>query len=281
VHLLVALCAVSGFPVVSAFSNSAISLTRHGREESATTLNIAEYGRILEAVDEFYTTMPVQSAFLTCALKAHAADAIAQLRSRCGDQVPASSQIVDARIESESTSHSLLSSEFQLPRNVAFLLYGGIYQGVAQHFIYNVLFPQLFPTVAGFEMITVACKVLTDITFFGPLISLPMSFIIKSVVYGSSDPLNDGLKKYQSDILEKDLLFRYWGLWGPVNCLTFSVVPPHLRIAFVASVSFFWMICLSTLSNQGTEGKQKSVFVPGERITSSDWPVPAFSRNQP
>jgi len=35
-----------------------------------------------------------------------------------------------------------------------------------------------------------------------------------------------------------------------VQCLTFGVVPPHWRIPFIALVSFFWLIVLSSISSR-------------------------------
>jgi hypothetical protein len=61
--------------------------------------------------------------------------------------------------------------------------------------------------------------------------------------------VRDALSRYVSDA-KKDLLWKYWLIWTPTQCLTFSVVPVHLRIAFIASVSFFWFILLSTISNR-------------------------------
>lgn len=46
-------------------------------------------------------------------------------------------------------------------------------------------------------------------------------------------------------------------LWGPVQRLTFSIVPDHLRITFIAAVSFFWLIILSTIL-----GRKQDVVAP-------------------
>ena len=55
------------------------------------------------------------------------------------------------------------------------------------------------------------------------------------------------LRRYLADA-RRDLLAKYWALWTPVQCLTFGVVPPQWRIAFVAAVSFFWLIVLSSIA---------------------------------
>ena len=37
-------------------------------------------------------------------------------------------------------------------------------------------------------------------------------------------------------------------IWLPVSLVNFSVVPPPLRVGFVASVSLGWLVCLSYLA---------------------------------
>ena len=36
-----------------------------------------------------------------------------------------------------------------------------------------------------------------------------------------------------------------WAFWGPAQLLTFGVVPPHLRVAFVNTVSLAWNSVMS------------------------------------
>jgi hypothetical protein len=43
---------------------------------------------------------------------------------------------------------------------------------------------------------------------------------------------------------------RYWSVWFPVETLMWVVVPAHLRVAFMCSVSLVWQVALSTLSNR-------------------------------
>jgi len=237
-------------PDSEAFQSSAVVNAKRGatrgRRDSSTKIKYIINNDIIGAVEEFYTESPVQAAFLTCALKASAADAVAQLGQLSAMDADSSLK----RAGEVGPQHDLPLLNIQIPRNLAFLLYGGMYQGVAQHFIYNVFFPAWFGHTT--DPLTVACKVLTDITFLGPLVSLPISFAIKSAVYGSSSPFLEGLEKYKYNVVQNDLLFKYWMLWAPVNTVTFSVVPEHLRILFMASISFFWLICLSSLSNTAT-----------------------------
>lgn len=58
------------------------------------------------------------------------------------------------------------------------------------------------------------------------------------------------MRRYWHDVRRNGLWTKYFALWGPVQCLTFSVVPEHYRVSFIACVSFFWLIILSTISSK-------------------------------
>ena len=139
------------------------------------------------------------------------------------------------------------SSEINTRRNLAFILYGGAYQGVFQEHMYNHIFPVLFGS--GTDPITVASKVVFDILLLNPLLCLPVAYLSKSVIFKYSP--KQAIERYISDIKERNLLQKCWSLWLPVQCLTFSVVPEYLRIAFIACVSFFWLILLSSITAKG------------------------------
>jgi hypothetical protein len=60
----------------------------------------------------------------------------------------------------------------------------------------------------------------------------------------------EALRRYFDDIKNHGLLKKYVTLWGPVQCLTFSVIPEHFRVSFIAVVSFFWLIILSSITSK-------------------------------
>ena len=60
------------------------------------------------------------------------------------------------------------------------------------------------------------------------------------------------MQRYWDDIRNHGLLKKYFLLWGPVQCVTFSVVPERYRVTFIACVSFFWLIILSTIASKAT-----------------------------
>eukprot|EP00956_Cyclotella_meneghiniana_P034088 scaffold101438_cov66-Cyclotella_meneghiniana.AAC.4 len=135
-------------------------------------------------------------------------------------------------------------SPFQAKRTFAFLMYGGLYQGVAQEIIFNEFFPWLFGQ--GTDVRTVISKVLFDSFVVTPLLCLPVAYVVKSVIFQYS--LKEAFNRYTTDVKQNGLLTKYWCIWGPVQCLTFGVIPQHLRIAWIALVSFFWLIIFSSLT---------------------------------
>ena len=173
----------------------------------------------LEALDVFYRTAPYVASFVTCGFKAACSDAIAQ--------------------RSENAS----SIDFR--RNLAFVLYGGGYQGCFQYFVFNKVFPVMFGE--GTDVLTVTLKVVFDQLVLTPFLCLPCAYLVKALIFAY--PLREGLDRYVADA-RRDLLWKYWLIWTPTQCLTFSVVPEYLRIAFIAFVSFFWLIILSSISNR-------------------------------
>jgi hypothetical protein len=130
-----------------------------------------------------------------------------------------------------------------VPRLGTFFLYGGLYQGCVQYFIFNELYPIWFGE--GTDIGTIAVKVCFDQFVLTPFICLPVCYLVKALVF--SYPLRDGLERYIADA-KRDLLIKYWVLWGPVQCLTFGVVPPQWRVPFIALVSFFWLLILSSIT---------------------------------
>ena len=79
--------------------------------------------------------------------------------------------------------------------------------------------------------------------------------MLKAAVFET--PLRDGLDKYVQDA-KGDLLWKYWAIWTPAQFFTFGVVPEHLRIPWVALVSFFWLIILSNISSRSDAGVMPS-----------------------
>lgn len=161
------------------------------------------------------------AAFTTASIKASVAHMMAQYRDVC-------------------------TTKFIKRRNVAMALYSGTTLGVAAEIMYNRILPIMFGTNPSTAQ--VAKMTLFDAFINAPLLYLPPPYIALAIVYRY--PLRQALRKYVGDFRENGLLKTYWSLWVPATFFNFSVLPPHFRIAFADSVSFFWMIILSLADNK-------------------------------
>jgi protein Mpv17 len=236
-------------------------------------------------IDNFFQSQPYLSAFVTCSVKATAADVLAQVRengdgaSSTPSTAPSSNTnrsdgagpvfLTYSKTEATTKEPRALvlpkGHDLDWQRTSAFLFYGGLYQGLFQEFLYAGLFPAWFPSS---DWQSVVSQVLLDMSFFSVCLCLPVAYIFKysfmmneATAPGSTlvnwEIVRTALRKYKSDVQERGLLFKYWGIWIPVQTLNFSVIPTHFRVAFVAVVSFFWMFVLSTTSAQGDEEYQE------------------------
>ena len=224
---------------VSSFQPSATNLAWSTKStRPATTLNAAGFSSALAVADAFWQNSPYAAAALTCGFKASAADLVAQGRgyqTREGSSKKALDDIAD-----ETTK----TADWR--QNLAFLLYGAVYQGIAQEFIYNHMYPFLFGAGVGLQ--TVLCKVSFDLLIQTTLLTLPIAYMSKAIIYQYS--FTEAFRRYIDDIKHHGLLTKYYSLWGPVQCITFSIVPVHYRVTFIAFVSFFWLIVLSSIASK-------------------------------
>lgn len=135
---------------------------------------------------------------------------------------------------------------FSFKRNLALLFYGGLYQGCGQELIYNNLFSMLFG--AGTQARTVMTKVCFDMLMVQPFLSLPIAYVIKAPIFGYS--FSDSIRRYLVDVKQNRLLQQCWMVWTPTQIVSFMLIPKHLRISFMACVSFFWIILFSSISSK-------------------------------
>jgi hypothetical protein len=253
-------------PQVVAKINSANRLTL----SSLSMVNNAYY---LSMLDQFVQSSPYTTAAIACGIKASSADFIAQKRQlrKRNDNI-----IIDQNFTTTTTTTTTttlpkndndnaisLSTtttinnnnnnnnnnkivRMDIARNIAFLLYGALYQGMGQEYIYNHLYPLYFGT--GTNVVTVLMKVMFDLLIQTTVLTLPVAYGIKAIIYKYS--FREALRRYIEDIMNHGLLIKYFTLWGPVQCITFSIIPERYRISFIAIISFFWLIVLSTISSR-------------------------------
>lgn len=238
------------------FSALSIVAPTQTRANPLTKLNL------LDKIDTFYQTAPYAAAFITCGIKASAADFVAQKKFPVLSKKDKNKENENKDANEVSTTKTLNRNPFNFQRNSAFIVYGAMYQGCAQEYIFNHIFPVLFGT--GTSLLTVLSKVVFDMMVLTPFLCLPLAYLVKAVIFKYS--LKEGLQRYKYDIFSHGLLKKYWSLWFPVQCLTFSVVPEHWRITWIACVSFFWLIILSSISTRAKATTESAVAVtPGNQ----------------
>lgn len=208
--------------------------------QKLTSSTTARNSVAISVLDTFFREAPYTAAFVTCSIKASVADIVAQKYEKKGNS--------DDDTEVTSSDDELVSnnnnSKDNIKRNIAFLLYGGLYQGCLQVFLINTIYPKLFGT--GHDLVTVLSKTFFDNFISGPLLCLPLAYSIKGLIMKTS--LRESLKRCWYEVRYNGLLFKYWSVWIPAQCLTFSVIPDHLRVLFIAGVAFFWLIFLSMVT---------------------------------
>jgi len=196
-------------------------------------VDTAVIGGLLGGLNRIIQEAPMASAFVTCGLKSSLADALAQKRELATDSDDGQ------KVGITKTKKQKMSFR----RCFAFLIYGGVYLGMAQHYIYSHLFPSFFGSNVSAK--TIATMVLFDVTVISTVLTLPIAYLIKAVIYKKT--MKDGLSNYIHDCKHNGLWFKNFAVWAPAQSLTFSIVPLHLRATFIAFVSFFWLQLFSSI----------------------------------
>lgn len=155
-------------------------------------------------INDFYTNANrFKVAFVTCSAKACAADLMAQWIDRTAEK---------RRINNGGgeNNRQLLPETKKISidyrRAAVFFLYGGLYQGMAQEYIYNDIYATLFGS--GTDILTASKKVSAEMFVLTPLLCIPAAYIIKGLM--GSNSIMGSLKKYWDDVVHKKILFMNW-----------------------------------------------------------------------
>lgn len=221
----------------SSHQHTKSSSCRQQQTELNALLPSAKLTAIGMGVAKFYKTSPLIASFLTASTKAAFADSMAQYRDVC-------------------------TTKFDVRRNIAMVLYSGTVLGMLCSIMYNKIFPLLFAGTAD-STLTLAIKMtLFDGFINAPLIWLPPAYIAQALIY--KYPKREAIQKYVTDVKENGLLTKYWSVWIPCSFINFLFIPVHFRVAFVAAVSFFWMIILSLVANKSSDDQDNVDSCPVE-----------------
>merc|ERR1711920_824994 len=127
--------------------------------------------------------------------------------------------------------------------------------GAFQYWLFNIAFFKLFPGVTVKQSLK---KVCADQFVKGPFCYWPSFYLVRTFINEKKiDETTRGKvwQHYKSNI--KNDLKCYWSMWVPAQCVTFYVMPLHLRLPFIATLSFFWCCFLSNMHGQYPDNDHK------------------------
>lgn len=244
---------------------SRVQRTNHDSNPQQPLRMVLEMDNAASIVDEFFRTQPFLSAFVACSVKASAADLLAQTSPVVSDDSAEDvKQLVTKSAEQVNHDNMQVLESVNVHRNFAFLLYGGLYQGVFLQFLYMIVYPALYGDYGDFR---IPLSIGSDICAFGPFVTLPIAYMIRGLIENSTStattgsgeqiqtcvaPIQEAIEKYKNHVFTQNLLVKYWMIWAPAQTINWYFVPEHLRVFFVAFISFFWVYLLSAISSQQT-----------------------------
>lgn len=157
-------------------------------------------------INDFYMNQNrFKVAFLTCSTKACAADLVVQWFDRAA--VKRLKNNGDAGgSKNELTGEKEKGTSIDYRRAAVFLLYGGLYQGMTQEYIYNDIYATLFGS--GMDILTALKKVCAEMFVLTPLLCIPAAYLIKGLMGGKT--VREALKKYRDDVVHRKILFINW-----------------------------------------------------------------------
>uniref|UniRef100_A0A7S0TFC6 Protein Mpv17 n=1 Tax=Elphidium margaritaceum TaxID=933848 RepID=A0A7S0TFC6_9EUKA len=145
-------------------------------------------------------------------------------------------------------------------RNAVFGTFGFCYMGCFQYWLFNILFFRLFPGVTVKSTIQ---KVCADQFIKGPFFYFPVFYLVRSAINerGVDQSIMSSVRNTYKHNIRSDLK-AYWSVWLPAHCITFGVLPKHLRLPWIASLSFFWCCYLSTTHGSYNHDKEMEGVLP-------------------
>lgn len=161
---------------------------------------------------------------------------------------------------------------FDLKRWACFCAFG-VYQGVAQWFVYVTLFARIFPGAIRFANLSLAEKmrsragagqllgqIMADLLVYVPFVYYPMFYVFRG--YFHDEGLATSLTSYRCN-LKVDWLANI-AFWGPGDIICFSA-PAWMRLPISHAGGFLWNSILSWLRGDITDLQETS---PEESLVS-------------
>ena len=136
---------------------------------------------------------------------------------------------------------------------------GLFWTGYVHYFLYSFLYPRLFRGIANKHwFIRGTIQSAFDQTFHSALLYYPFFYCIKGCIYDgfNTESCKKSLDTYWNVNFWNDLK-NLWTVWYPANLITFGFMPVHLRVPWIACVSFAWIVILSLVRGEKEKEKQQ------------------------
>lgn len=233
------LSGVSSVPSTAskAVSFRKITISSVGRSPSTTKLNASP-------VDPVLLQHMAQGGFL-----AFAGDVIAQ------------NLLSDNNDEEEDTGFSVLPSDWDSSRTLAFTTFGTFYTGGAQHFIFAFLNAQFDEP---YQRLLLAQFCFIPLCYY-PIFLLTVPALRAAGGFDFARIFNPGaypeVAQFKEELTEQVLgrlpatLVRNWAFWLPVQFVQFAFIPKDLQVTYCAGFGVIWNVILSwsTMSSADEE----------------------------
>ena len=161
--------------------------------------------------------------------------------------------------------------EFDRQRLLIFLSFGLFQVGFVQYKLYVDTFCKIFPNARAFTAAPLAVKmadtqgqvnvvkqVVLDQCFYHPLCYFPVFYTCQQVIMDRGPTLETvprAISNYIPNAWED--LKALWQIFVPVSILQMSVIPPHLRVPFVATAGFVYNMILSSMRGMGHKAEEQ------------------------
>lgn len=172
-----------------------------------------------------------------------------------------------ADVATQTCLESRSAWDIDFRRVAVFAVFGAAYQGAGQYWIWNCLMERL-PALTSH-----VSKVIFVNGFCDPVLFFPCFYTTKALLHTTAEhpsPLTAarvGMAEYRQNYLQD--WCNTWMVWIPGHCIT-TVLPSHMKIPWIAAVSFGYVCLLSA-----TRG---SVQIAKERVQQTSSEVGKLAR---
>ena len=154
--------------------------------------------------------------------------------------------IADLMVQIFVDGHSLQTMDWT--RAAVFGTFGFFYLGIFQYWLYNTAYFRWFP---GVSLKSTIQKVSLDQFIKHPVLYWPTFYFLQTFINERKmniTMIESVVNTYKNNIVSD--MKALWSVWIPAQCITFGIMPLHLRLPFIAAISFFWCCLLSFMHGE-------------------------------